>query len=44
MFYGQDNNLTVTVMDEDVVTDDVVGNGTVNISKFRGSTVEMQGN
>ena len=43
-FYGQDNNLSVTVMDEDVVTDDVVGNGTVTVSKFRGNPVEMQGN
>ena len=42
-FSGHDNILKVVVMDEDTVTDDLVGEGTVDISKFRSSPGEQQG-
>ncbi len=35
-----DNTLIVKVMDEDTITDDLVGEGSVDISKFRADSNE----
>lgn len=37
-FSNADNNLRVIIMDEDNVSDDVVGEGEVDISRFRNSS------
>lgn len=34
-FTAMDNNLKITVMDEDVVSDDLVGEGNISVGKFR---------
>ena len=41
-FGAVDNILKVRIMDQDTVTDDVVGEGTVDISRFRNNPVEQQ--
>lgn len=37
-----DNNLKVIVMDKDNVSDDMVGEGQVNLTKFRGNSTEQE--
>ena len=41
-FSGNDNILKVKVMDEDTVTDDTVGEGSVDLGKFRNNPSEQQ--
>jgi Ca2+-dependent lipid-binding protein len=41
-FNGGDNILKVKVMDQDTITDDVVGEGTVDITRFRNNPAEQQ--
>ena len=41
-FNGADNILKVKVMDEDTVTDDTVGEGSVDLAKFRNNPTEQQ--
>jgi Ca2+-dependent lipid-binding protein len=40
-FNVQNNDLKVTVMDEDTMKDDLVGEGDINVSKFRANSSEQ---
>ena len=43
-FTAREDDLRVVVMDEDTFSDDLVGEGTINISKFRNCPQPSRGN
>ena len=43
-FNSSDNNLSVRVMDQDTLSDDVIGEGKVDLMRFRNSPGEQEGN
>ena len=42
-FGSNENELTVTVMDDDMFADDTIGEGTINVAQYRSSPYPQNG-